>query len=233
MKIYACLAWFDESPRWLAATVASCARFCDHVIAVDGAYLHYPEGRSSSGGDQAETIHATAVAHGMGCTLLTPQTVWMGNEVEKRNAYVQAALAIGSTYADWLFVIDSDEVVTEVSPLTRSDLEATAEDVASVGYWSTDILRSWTGPSLRLYRLLPWLEYGPTHFTVRGWSKYRWVFLNGRGSEYGETLADAADLTAQVRVEHKHHLREQARQERAGIYNSARLELELEPWVKA
>jgi hypothetical protein len=230
VRIFACLAWFDESPRWLAATVASCARLCDHVIAVDGAYLLYPGGRRSSGGEQAETVHATAVANGMGCTVHTPASVWQGNEVEKRNAYVAIARELGVYYDDWLFVIDADEVVSEVSSLARRDLESAQADVASVGYWSTDDLRNWVGPSRRLYRLLPQLRYGPTHFTVQGWSMFRQVFLNGRGSEFGEPLEDACDLTVQVRVEHKHSLRDAARDASAREWARMRDEHDVELW---
>jgi hypothetical protein len=230
VRVFACLSWFDESPRWLAATVASCARFCDHVIAVDGAYLLYPGGRASSGGEQAETIHATATAYGMGCTVHTPATVWGGNEVAKRNAYVGIADVLGTLYEDWLFVIDADEVVSDVSPLWRADLEAAEEDVAEVGYWSTDELRNWVGPSRRLYRLLPQLRYGPTHFTVRGWSQHREVFLNGRGSEYSESMVDALNLTSQIRVEHKHSLRDAVRNEAAVQYGLIRDEHDIEAW---
>ena len=41
MNLHAILCWWDESPTWLAATVASLATIgVDHVIAVDGRTVH-------------------------------------------------------------------------------------------------------------------------------------------------------------------------------------------------
>lgn len=230
MRIFACLAWFDEDPRWLAASAASFAKLADHVIAVDGAYLMYPEGRPASGGEQAESVTAACRANGLGCTLHVPETVWMGNEVEKRNAYVKLAAALGTAHEDWLLVLDGDEEISQVSGLTRGDLEASELSAADVGFWTTDELRSWYGPTRRLYRLLEGMEYGPTHYTVQGTTvSGERVFVNGRGPVYGETLEPALDLTSQVRVEHKHHLRPLSRTRRANEFNELRHTLE--PWV--
>ena len=230
MKIWGCLAWFDEDPRWLAASTAAFAKLCDHVIAVDGAYYAYPEGRPASGGDQAEAIVAAARTAGIGCTVHVPKTVWMGNEPEKRSCYTKLANALGTPYEDWLLVLDADEEVSEVSPLARYDLEATDLDAAELGMWTTDELRSWFGPSRRLYRLLPEMEYGPTHFSLSGLGRDGdRVFVNGLGLKYGEPLGPALDMVQAVRVEHKHHLRPETRTEKANVFNALRPILE--PWV--
>lgn len=231
MKVFGCMAWFDEDPKWLAANVAAFARICDHVIAVDGAYYAYPEGRPASGGDQAEAIVAAARTAGVGITVHVPQTVWMDNEPGKRTAYCQIVNALGTPYEDWMFVLDADEEVSDVSPLARHDLEATELDAAEIGMWTTDELRSWFGPSRRLYRVLPDMAYGPTHFSLsgRGEDGER-VFLNGLGPKYGEPLGPALSLVTAVRVEHKHHLRPEPRTERANVFNALRPILE--PWIE-
>lgn len=221
----------------MAATVASCARFCDHVIAVDGAYFLYPDRRASSGGDQAETIHAVATANGMGCTIHVPADPWLENEIGKRNAYCRLALAIGTPHEDWLFALDSDEVISEVSPLARADLAETELNAANVGFWTTDELRSWFGPTRRLYRMLEDIRYGPSHYTIRGTDRSGdEVFVNGRGvthgARYGEIPGAALDLTTQVRVEHKHHLRPEPRGRKATEYNEMALRMGIEPWVE-
>lgn len=216
MKVFGCLSWFDEEPRWLTASVAAFAKLCDHVIAVDGAFFVYPEGRPASGGDQAETILAAARAAGIGCTVHVPQGVWMGNEVEKRSCYAKLANALGTPYEDWLLVLDADEEISEVSPLARNDLETTDLDAAEVGMWTTDELRSWFGPTRRLYRLLPEMEYVGTHFSLRGTGlDGETVWLNGLGPRYGQTLGDALSMVTTIRVEHKHHLRSESRAEKA------------------
>lgn len=232
MRVFACIAWFDESPRWLAETVASCAKIADHVVAVDGAFFHYPEGRPSSGGDQAEIVHSVAVANGMGCTVMTPQQVWMGNEVEKRTAYARLVNALATPGEDWMLVLDADEVITYVSGLARQDLEEATSHAATVAFWTTDEMRSWYGTVRRLYRVLPNMVYGPSHFTLAGDLDGRRVFLNGRGAEWGEQLEPEFDMTSQIKVEHKAHMRPEARTERADEFDRRRVDYELEPWVR-
>jgi hypothetical protein len=235
VRIFGCLIWFDEDPRWLAATVASFAKIADHVVAVDGAFFAYPEGRPASGGEQGEAIQAAARAAGLGCTLHVPQTVWMGNEPEKRTAYTRIVNALGTPYEDWMLVLDGDEEISQVSPLARADLAGTALNAAQIGFWTTDELRSWFGPTRRLYRVLHRMEYGPTHYSLRGWTHGRVgtsgrVWLDGRGPAYGEPLEDALDMTSQIRVEHKHHLRAAPRTAKADAFNQLRPDLE--PWVE-
>jgi hypothetical protein len=233
VKVWAVLAWFDEDPRWLAASVAGFAKIADHVIAVDGAFFHYPQARAFSGGEQAETIVAAARASGIGCTVHVPDGVWVGNEVEKRNCCVRLVNALAAPYEDWWLVLDGDEEITSVSPLARQDLEQTDLDAADVGFWTTDELRSWFGPTRRLYRVLPFMGYGPSHYSVTGYAEGgEMVYLNGRGAEWGEPLVAALDLTTQIRVEHKHHLRPARRQESADVFNRARVDYDLEPWVR-
>jgi hypothetical protein len=230
VRVFGCLSWFDENPRWLAATVASFAKIADHVIALDGAFFHYPEGRPASGGEQAELVMAVARANGMGCTVHVPRTVWMGNEVEKRDTYARLAGALGTAGEDWILVLDGDEEITEVSPLTRRDLEETDLHAAQIGFWTDNELESWYGPTRRMYRLLPGLSYGPAHYTVRGLTETGTVFVDGRGPDFDEPVEPALDLTAQIRVEHKHHLREQARTEKADVFAAARVDYDLEGW---
>lgn len=231
MKVFACMVWFDENPRWLAASVASFAKIADHVIAVDGAYFAYPEGRPASGGDQAEAIVTAARTAGVGLTVVVPGEVWMGNEPAKRSCYAKLVNAYATPYEDWMLVLDGDEEISDVSPLARRDLEETDLDAAEIGMWTTDELRSWFGPSRRLYRVLPEMEYGPTHFSLSGKGRDgEKVWLNGLGPKYGETMGDALSMVTQIRVEHKHHLRPDSRTQKADEFNLLRPILE--PWVE-
>jgi hypothetical protein len=231
VRVFGCLIWFDEDPRWLAATVASFAKLCDHVVAVDGAFFAYPEGRPASGGEQGESIQAAARAAGLGLTLHVPQTVWMGNEPQKRSCYARLVNALATPYVDWMLVLDGDEELSEVSPLARRDLEETELNAAQAGFWTTDELRTWYGPTRRLYRVLPEMSYGDSHYSLSGISdESRRVWLDGRGVDYGEPLESALDMTTQIRVEHKHHLRRKERTEKADVFMNLRPSLE--PWEK-
>jgi hypothetical protein len=129
-----------------------------------------------------------------------------------------------------MLVLDADEEISWVSPLARYDLEATDLDAAEIGMWTTDELRSWYGPSRRLYRILPDMAYGPTHFSLSGRGMDgETVWLNGLGPRYGEPLGNALSMVTAIKVEHKHHLRRESRAQAADEFNVLRPELE--PWV--
>src|SRR5262245_37066120 len=133
MKVHAILSWFDESPSWLGTAVASLGQFCDHILAVDGAYALYPQSKPRSHPQQAEVILHTAEAMGVACTLYQPQEVEWGNEVEKRN---KARDSVGA-YAedgDWLCIFDADYHVAFCKPDSlRHELENTECEVATYG----------------------------------------------------------------------------------------------------
>jgi hypothetical protein len=132
VKLIALLSWYDE-PTWcLTELVASLARAgVDHVVAVDGAYALYPEGRAQSPGEQAQAILAASQGAGMGCSLHAPRDVWFGNEVEKRTFLFAAGHQVAEPGEDWLWVADADEVVTESTGI-RDALEQTTFDVGEV-----------------------------------------------------------------------------------------------------
>jgi hypothetical protein len=57
MRLIALLSFYDEPAEALAECVQSLARAgCDHVVAVDGAYALYPEGKPMSPIEQVGTI---------------------------------------------------------------------------------------------------------------------------------------------------------------------------------
>jgi hypothetical protein len=104
-------------------------------------------------------------------------------------------------------------------------------NAAQAGFWTTDELRTWDGPTRRLYRVLPEMSYGDSHYSLSGISdESRRVWLDGRGVDYGEPLESALDMTTQIRVEHKHHLRRKERTEKADVFMNLRPSLE--PWEK-
>lgn len=131
-EIVGLLAWYDESPSWLSATVAAAARVCDRLVAVDGAYAAFPGGRARSESGQAEAIREVCHALDIGLTLHTPRHVWAGGQVEKRSLMFRLALTVCEPGVDWLIVVDADEVVTDVPADVRARLADTGLDVAGV-----------------------------------------------------------------------------------------------------
>ena len=138
MKVVALISWWEESPSWLAATVSSAAKLCDHVVAVDGAYALMPGGTARSEPVQAETILRTCDALDIGCTIVRPKDVWFGNEVDKRTFCFAECRNVVTPGEDWIIVLDGDDVLTDVPEQTRTKLELTDKDVAEITLWDRE-----------------------------------------------------------------------------------------------
>lgn len=111
-RIVGIISWWDESPTWLAASIASMARFCDHVVALDGRYALYPDSRLQSGSAEHYAVIDAARASGLGVTLHTaPRT--FPDEMAKRSHLFRLAALESEPMRDWYFVLDGDEVVVE------------------------------------------------------------------------------------------------------------------------
>jgi hypothetical protein len=212
MKIIALLNFYDEIPSWLAATVASTARFCDHIVACDGSYGLYPQGKPSSGIAQHNAITDAAEAVGIGCTLHVPNTRWVGNEVEKRTFLFQAGSLVAEPYEDWFLVIDADELIVEHSNLTKFDLEATDALVAEVtlrekrdySHLPHGVAQQMPTAELqrarRLYRCIDNMRVETNHYTYVGDVEGEKVYLWNKSTE------PALHLPTVV-IEHRNHHR--------------------------
>lgn len=133
MRIIALLAFWDELPTMLAATVASCGRLCDHVVCCDGAYELMPAGAGASDSTQHEAIAAAAEAVGIGLTIHVPTGKWQGNEVEKRSFMFELGRLVARDEGDWFLVIDADMVIVDVPADARAALERTEHVAATYG----------------------------------------------------------------------------------------------------
>lgn len=246
--IVGALSWFDEAPTWLAYCVASAAKLCDHLVAVDGAYAVFPRRpRGSSGAAQHEAIIRTAEAAGMGVTLHVPSGPWMGNEVEKRDFMMREACRLAEPGEDWLLVIDADEVVLEAPPkeLVLAELAEAELPVAAVGYvqrhdhyaWQPIGEEEWpeeklvvdcaspsisAGRTRRLFRVDETLRVEGTHYHYR---------IDGERGPVDlwqvPGASEAADLTRVV-LEHRHEFRDPERRKAGEAYYYVRNNLGLE-----
>lgn len=219
MSIIACLCWYEESPAWLVECVASAARLCDHIIAVDGPYATFPGALKKPFSDtaQADAILRTAAGFGMGCTIHASRQIWWGQqnggEVEKRDFMFRLGEQF-TTPEDWYFRIDADEVLTQVPEDTKQKLANTKHDVAEVMMWHR--LSPYTdsedgeSPFRCLFRALPGLRIQQAHYMVTAPPDR---VLNGPNQEIAEILWD-------VRLEHRSHQRTSTRQRAKQSYNS-------------
>lgn len=134
-RVIGLLAFFDESPLWLGATITSIAPHINHLVAVDGRYALYPHDAYLSRQDQAEAIVEICQAAKIGLTLHRPSQAWMGNEVEKRSHMFRLGELEAEPNHDWYFVIDADEVVDRCPYNLCVELADTEYDVAEVRIW--------------------------------------------------------------------------------------------------
>lgn len=225
MRIVALISWYDEPVSWLAETVASAARMCDHVLAVDGAYASFPGAlrRPSSPTQQADVIAHTASGFGVGTTIHQQSSPWWGGEVEKRDWMFKAASLLASA-GDWLFVIDADEVLTQVPPDTRDLLKNSAHEVGEVLHQDVDQATTFDRRFIRVGNSL----------SVEG-NHFSWIstdvdgnrsFL--RGNYRVHDLATAEPLW-DVRLEHRQSDRSAHRQAAKADYYAMLPDLERDP----
>jgi hypothetical protein len=222
---------------WLAATVASAAKVCDHLVAVDGAYFLYPEGRNRSSSEQAAIITDTATALGMGVTVHTPAEKWEGNEVEKRSFMFRLAEAVAKA-GDWYMVLDGDEVVLDVPSDFKQRLAATDLDVGEATFWEHQDPEQdpklakaarqfeWSGhhryPIRILFRAIPGLKVETNHYT--------YITPDGRllwGNTTDQEMVPALDCR-DLLIEHRTHMRDLARRADAQRYYKTRDEQRIE-----
>lgn len=232
MKIIATLCFYDDPPAWLAGVVASCARFCDHIVAVDGAYWLYPGAQKKpvSSALAHDTITQAARGSGIGLTLHVPSGPFMGNEVEKRNLMLRLASTVGTPMEDWVFTIDGDEIVTNVSDLARHDIETTDLHVALTSTVESSpaaddkqraAYEAGARPYRHLMRLLPGLRVVGAHWVYMGETPDgETVCLQGANGIH--QVEDALDLSNMIRKEHRHAWRAQARLDASHSYYTLR-----------
>jgi hypothetical protein len=136
MKIIAMLSYYDEQPNLLKRSVRGLARLgVDTIIAADGAYALYPDGKPYS---SPETIHALCGAardRRIHLILHQPDDVWAGNEVEKRQTMLDLAVS-WSDVVDWLVVWDCDyKLLACPWKFNLKDrLQVTSCDVATIAF---------------------------------------------------------------------------------------------------
>lgn len=228
MRIIGLLSWYEEHPSWLAECVASAARLCDHLVAVDGPYALFPGStrKPASGSEQPEVIMRTAAGAGMGCTVHVPRRPWWGGEVEKRDFMFRLGMTFAEPGKDWFLRIDADEVLSHVPADARNRLAATGMDVADVTLFEreaqqkiSDLAASdpdYRAPLRVLFRALPGIGVEQAHYVVTA------VAESGRrvlcGNWFVHHLEPAEHLLDAV-LEHRTQQRTESRKRQKATYH--------------
>jgi hypothetical protein len=246
MKVIALLSWYEETPSWLAATAASLAGFADHLVAVDGAYKLYPNGRPSSTTEQHDALREACHATGVGLTIHTPTTVWAGNEVEKRAFMFKLGLAVAEPSEDWFLIIDGDTLLHPSSEkiAARRWLQETDYDVADVTMWTrTDpelvealaaggdqyiLPRDQAMPFRSLFRALSGLTVEGLHYVYTTRKDGRRIFLWHPPDRSGAEIEPSTDLSGMLVLEHRNKSREMGRAQDSRLYYAERDRMNIE-----
>ena len=212
--IVALLAFYDEEPDMIEATVRSLAPLCSTVVAVDGRYAAFPGERTASAPVVRKRVVDACRESGMRLEMHTP-TEPFASESAKRALMISLGQA-HTCAEDFYLVIDADEV------MAHGDLEGAVleHDVYSVGYHDP---RNLDATRLRrVYRALPGLTVGRKHFqyvTADG------RLLNGAATD---PVVAAGDLSDRIVLTHRNHERSPGRRDRARVYYGRRHHLKLE-----
>lgn len=206
MRVVALLSFYDETDAMLEEAISSLQGFCDALVAVDGAYALFPDGKPSSGGHDA--IRSAAKRAGLDLELYVPEQVWKGNECEKR----QHMFRLGEKHTgpdDWFFILDGDFVVTDHLG-ARKRLETVKKDVCSV------TLDEGNGIVLHplLFRAYRGIEVGPAH--------HYWKLPDGRWLWHPLHGMPREDLCQYIIVEHRQKERPKRRADAALAYYATR-----------
>jgi len=223
MRLTACLCWFDEPVELLERCVRS-LWWADDLVAVDGRWEHFgaDDAPALSSDAEAEAIERAAKEVGLQLLLIRQKAVWP-SQVAKRDFMAQAAFALG---ADWPFVIDADEYVSNVElGMLRSALEATALDVATIMHRRGAPAQQGPRPIRRLYRASTRITVGPAH---NGWRTADGRWLSGDTARV--KLEEPLDLSAYLEIHHPFGERSGERERTDALYCSARRRLHLEAW---
>lgn len=181
-RIVALLSWWSEDPDWLQATVRSLALAgVDGLLACDGSYPHVPGATAMSDPAQAVAIQIAAKATGFEAYVHRRPYLW-ASECAKRTAMFK--MAEERFQADWLLIIDADEVILQAPADLKARLAVAAavanRDAAEVcsleqpakvlggGIEGADmpqiVASRWVKPRRCLIRAIPGLTCGPCHY---------------------------------------------------------------------
>lgn len=228
MRLHGLLSFYDEPPENLTRCVTSLSRAgVSHLVALDGAYALYPEGEAASHPNQHAALVLACRELGMGLTLHVPDTVWSGNEVQKRTALFAIAWTLAND-GDWFLVMDADQVVTEAPDTLRGDLAATEHDTAEARFIDVPALaanrRDWPPEfDVRcLFRAQP-ITVETNHITYRA--------ADGRllwGWDDPDAVLEPALALPGLLIAHRPHERPAERQRRKLVYYAERDRLGVE-----
>lgn len=209
-RVTGILSFYDEPIELLAACVSGMCRVVDHVVAIDGSYLLYPNGQPSSDPQQMRIIEEICRGSNVGITTHTQTQRWHGNEVQKRNHALRLAEAVTSPEG-WYLVLDADCVVTYATPMWFETVAAIPEDFGAAMI-DVNVVQTIPGIELEpddayqpvrlMYRALRRMVYGPAHWIIHAPDPETNEPICFWGPNELEPV-EAFDLTSYLKIDHR------------------------------
>lgn len=210
------MSFYEDDPRWLREAIASLTPLApDLLVAVDGAYEAFPDGKNTSSPDRHAAILEAAIAHDMEVLLHVPTRTWVGSEVGKRSAMLDLALSRAKP-DDWLCVFDTDYCLD--CPIdARQIMDNTTIDAIEVGIFEGR-LPDGTPSTYKLRMLMratPGMKMADNHYT--------YVLPDGREHKIlsKDSTVEALDMP-ELEVWHRKYERSAERLERQRVYYEKR-----------
>lgn len=209
------MSWFDEPLENLQRAIDGIAALgATDLVAVDGAYENFPNGDAHSPHQQFDFIRAQAWNHRLALTIHRPQSVWVGDEVAKRQFMLDLALAV-SDPGDWLMIYDCDWEVLECKVDTHVLLGRTPHDVLDVTLTTAPDSPEADHPLRMFMRAIPGMRMGTNHYT--------YLYPDGRKSTVmPNATGEQPHWNRVIRVLHRHYERDQERHDRQAAYYEVR-----------
>jgi hypothetical protein len=218
MRVVGLLAWYQENPEWLREAIRSFAPSIDHLVAVDGAYAHFPGGRPASAPGEHKAIVQECKRQGIGCTLEVPCGTWETEMAKRTRLFQLGETACGPD--DWYLIIDGDERLHTLPDDFRTRLAATSLDVAEVAFYEPHPNAPSKSFPLRI------VFRASRGLTVKG---NHWTFVTADGRKlWGHGRQEPALNVHDLVVEHLTHFRRKERKGAAKTYYRTRDDLNIE-----
>lgn len=217
MIVTAALIWYDELPSDLMRCVRALGDVADRIVAVDGAYVRYPDAQITSPAEQVQAIRDAAADVKIEAKIYIPNRLWLG-QVEKRSFVLQKA----SINTDWIAVLDTDWIVHGDREAVRAELEAYRPHRVEVvrvpfytplgeGAYGTEWHRQSADTHVSMphfYRPLPGLHVEKQHWRYRAKKGHRDVWMWGGRKGAVDTLKHYP-LQAEYLIEHRFLFRDE------------------------
>lgn len=231
VKIVAALCWFLEPPEFLDRLVRSLDGVADELVALDGPWADFPHDHHYSTPEEYDAIDEAASAISLRHRIVQ-QPAPFENQPQKRSELFR--LAIDVFGADWVLVVDGDEVCTLADmEAVRASLELTDRDVVEAmtvpmnRIWPYSEMPSHPKPMRHMYRGIPGLEVRYAHngiVTPDG----RWL----HGDQAYVRRAPSLDLSRVLQFGHDNDARSAERRAARKAERRARQRSRSEAWVR-